>query len=149
MKRWLIPSVIAVVALAAVPALAFGLGSQARAKVDPSTAPKESKVQVPAPINSVDIRVMESFPPQYVARVEFGLRNGCIEPAGYEVEDVEQESKLIRVGVYVFEPADPETVCAQIYGTGAYDILLNGDFVSGETYTVVVNDTRPVSFTAQ
>ena len=102
-------------------------------------------MKTPAPITKVEIVTLESFPPQYSAHVEFGLRNGCIEPGGY---DVERQDNVIRIKVWVLEPADPNTVCAQVYGTATYDVSLGSDFTSGETYTVDVNGVV-ITFTAQ
>ena len=93
-------------------------------------------VEVPAPIESVNVQILESFPPQVVLSVVSGLPNGCVSFAGYNVT---REGNTIRVGVTNLTPADPETVCIQIYGTVETRIHLGSDFALGTTYTATVN----------
>ncbi|MHB1416934.1 MAG: hypothetical protein ACYC1C_16935 [Chloroflexota bacterium] len=139
MKKWLVPLlVVALLVAVAVPAVALGLGNQAWGNVDPTTPSDEDRAKELAPVASVEVQPSEAAEAQYAAHVEFGLRNGCVEPAGYEVD---QEEKTFKAKVYVSVPADPTTICGQVYGNASYDIPLEGDFVSGETYTVDVNGT--------
>ncbi|MBE0438010.1 MAG: hypothetical protein IBX56_19695 [Methylomicrobium sp.] len=92
---------------------------------------------MPAPIESVDIEVLESSPPEYMANIVAGLPNGCAEPGGYEVS---REGNEIMIQVMnTMPPGDP--VCTMIYGTYPVKVNLGSHFVSGETYTVNVNGT--------
>jgi hypothetical protein len=114
--------------------------------VDPSVPPAYDTVKDVAPIESVDIRIGESMPPQYFAHVEFGLPSGCVEPGGYEVT---RDGNTVRIDVSILKPApDADVMCTMIYGIGSYDVALGSDFESGQTYVVDVNGTV-VEFVAQ
>ena len=102
-------------------------------------------VQVPAPIESVEVLIMESFPPQYSVVVVSGLPNACVSFAGYRLE---RSGDVIRIEMINWRPADPEIACAEIYRTVETTIRLGTDFESGKTYTVVVNDVTE-TFVAQ
>ena len=95
-------------------------------------------MKVPAPIESVEIIVAESFPPQYFALVVSGLPNGCVEFYGYEEA---RSGHAITITVTNREPAPSEPVaCTAIYLTHELSVPLGTDFQPGETYTVKVND---------
>lgn len=102
-------------------------------------------VKVPAPIDQVDIWIAESWPPQYFLHVVSGLPNSCVQFDSY---DVIRDGDTIRVEVTNLEPGDGGTACAQVYRTVEHTIPLGSDFVSGRTYTVVVNDVTE-TFVAQ
>lgn len=91
---------------------------------------------VPAPIESVDIRVAESMPPQYFAEIKYGLPSGCAKPGEYTVT---RDGNTIRIAVTILQPADDNVVCTMIYGIGEHNVPLGTDFESGETYYVDVN----------
>ena len=93
-------------------------------------------VQVPAPIDGIDIWIAESWPPQYFLHVMSGLPNGCAEFDSYNVV---RKGDTIRVEVLNLEPADGDTACTEEYRTIEHTIPLGSDFESGKTYTVVVN----------
>jgi hypothetical protein len=99
-----------------------------------------------APIDGLDIAVMESYPPQYMLQIKAGLPNGCAEKAGYEAS---QSGTTITVKVYNASPT-AGGICTMIYGM--YDLNLNlnlgSGFVSGQVYTVKVND-QTTTFKAQ
>jgi hypothetical protein len=110
------------------------------------TAKCVSLQNVLAPIESVDVRVAESFPPQYFLDVVSGLPGGCAQFDRYEVE---RSGTDITVTVWNLEPAPGSMViCTAIYGYVEHAIALGSDFVSGTTYTVHVNDTT-TTFVAQ
>ena len=98
-----------------------------------------------APIESVEVLVLESFPPQYVVMVVSGLPNACFSFAGYHVN---RDGTTIRVDVLNWKPTDPELACAQIFRTVETRIPLGSDFESGQTYSVPVNGSKH-SFVAQ
>ncbi len=104
-----------------------------------------SLVQIPAPIDSVDILIMEIFPPQYNLIVVSGLPNSCVVPAGYYLA---RRGSTIRTDMVNWKPANPGVVCAQVYGSVETTIPLGSDFESGRTYTVEVNDLTK-TFVAQ
>jgi hypothetical protein len=96
-------------------------------------------VSAPAPILSAEVLAAESFPVQYFLQIESGLRNGCVEFDGYEVQ---REGRSITVTVTNLEPADKGIACTEEYRTVKTSIRLgNGlDFDPATTYTVLVND---------
>ena len=53
----------------------------------------------------------------------------------------------ITIDVSYFMPADPNTICTMIYGWATYAVALE-NLSPGQTYTLVVNDTK-TSFTTQ
>lgn len=102
----------------------------------------------PAPIHELEVRIAESFPPQYFLGVVSGLPGGCAELAGSEVTT---SGTTIRVTVSNRMPAPGEVVaCTAIYGYAESTVALGtgADFTSGTMYTVLVNGER-TSFVAQ
>ncbi|MCH8271303.1 MAG: hypothetical protein IH985_08870, partial [Planctomycetes bacterium] len=57
----------------------------------PDAAPEPNLVVVAAPIESVEIIVAESFPPQYFLEVKSGLPNGCVRFDEYVVSRSDAE----------------------------------------------------------
>ena len=95
-------------------------------------------VKVPAPIESVDIVIAESFPPQYFVHVVSGLPSGCVEFYGYEES---RSGNAITITVTNLEPAPSAMIaCTAIYLTHEFSVPLGEDFEPGEIYTVAVND---------
>ncbi len=100
---------------------------------------------VPAPIDGLEILVLESFPPQYLLNVQAGLPSGCAQQYKHEAE---REGNVITVTVLNSLPTATDMACTAIYGMYELNINLGSDFEPGETYTVLVND-KETSFTAQ
>jgi len=110
------------------------------------TAKCVSLQNVLAPIEAVEVRIAESFPPQYFLDVVSGLPGGCAQFDRYEVDRAGSE---ITATVWNLEPVPgPGVFCTMIYGTVEHHIALGSDFVSGTTYTVHVNDVTK-TFVAQ
>ena len=107
--------------------------------------PAKPIVEVWAPIDEVEVSIMESFPPQYGVRVVSGLPSGCVEFGGISWE---QDGDTIRVEVFNLEPAEA-MVCTAIYGMVENNLNLGSDFQPGRTYTVVVNGDVAETFLAQ
>lgn len=107
-------------------------------------APDGNRELLPAPIESLDILVMESFPPQYLLNIVAGLPSGCAEKGTHEVTYSGNE---VRVAV-LNSVLTGDVACTMIYGIYEVNINLGSDFVSGQTYTVYVNDAE-LTFTAQ
>ncbi len=99
-------------------------------------------VQVTAPIESVEVLIMESFPLQYSVIVVSGLPNACVSYGGYRLE---RDGNTIRVEMVNWKPSDLQIACAEIYRTVETMIPLGSEFESGKTYTVDVNGVA-VSF---
>ena len=100
---------------------------------------------VPAPIDGLEILILESFPVQYLLNVQAGLPSGCAEQYKHEVE---RAGDVITVTVLNSLPTATDIACTAIYGMYELNIDLGSDFESGETYTVLVNDEE-TTFTAQ
>ena len=124
-----------------------GGGSPPATGTVPPVDPGYPTVEELAPIESVDILVMESFPVQYAVHVVSGLPSGCAAFLGTEV--VERSGTTIRIEVLNRMPApDSNVACTMIYGYHESNVSLGSDFHSGVTYTVDVNGTLS-EFTAQ
>jgi hypothetical protein len=99
---------------------------------------------VAAPIDQLDVLVLESFPPQYMLQIAAGLPSGCAKQDSHTVSRV---GDTITVTVLNSMPnRDPP--CTMIYGSYELNINLGSDFLSGSTYTVHVND-KVTTFRAQ
>ena len=106
---------------------------------EPTRSVPDDMVKTLAPIDSVEIRVAESYPQQYFVGVVSGLPNACVEFYGYEER---RSGSDITITVYNLEPPPSQKiVCAEIYGTHEFVLPLGSDFQPGETYTLRVNDT--------
>ena len=103
-------------------------------------------VEEPAPIETVEVLVAESYPPQYFAQVVSGLPSGC---ASFARSEVTRAGNTFEITILNHMPApDSNTYCTAIYGMMDHSIRLEGKFQSGETYTVRVNDVT-TTFVAQ
>ncbi|MDP3062845.1 MAG: hypothetical protein Q8O40_06510 [Chloroflexota bacterium] len=104
-----------------------------------------SLVQTPAPIESVEVLIMESFPVKYALVVDSGLPESCISFGGYRLA---RDGDTIRVEMINWKPSDPGVACAEVYGAVKTTIPLGREFESGRTYAIVVNDVTEI-FVAQ
>lgn len=129
-------SVVLVAALATACASATGGGP-----VSPSPADRQA---VSAPIDGLDVRVLELNPPQYVLNVRAGLPSGCAQKNRH---DVRRSAEAVIVTVLNWMPMG-NPICTMIYGSYELNINLGSDFRSGTTYTVSVND-KMTTFLAQ
>jgi hypothetical protein len=126
MKRllYLVPAVLIVAMLAS------GCGS-----------PADDNEIKPAPIHDVSVTVLMSNPPQVEVYIKGGLADGCTV---FHELNWERDGKTVKITVTVERPR--EAVCTEVYGFFEKTVNLGTDFVSGETYTVNVND-KTTSFT--
>lgn len=133
---------------AAVVADAMQAGPRAVPPIPPTATspvqPPGGSLLVPAPIDRLDVRILESAPPRYVLNVLAGLPSGCAQKGTHTVD---RTGDAITVTVLNSMPAG-NPVCTMIYGTYELNIDLGTDFKRGVTYTVVVNDQK-TTFTAQ
>ena len=102
-----------------------------------------------SPIQSAEIVILESFPPQYQLRVVSGLPkgSGCSQFNGYDVR--RSEANEIEVVVTHHEVADRLVVCTADFPIVETNFPLGSGFESGEKYTVRVNSGTTTSFVAQ
>jgi hypothetical protein len=91
-----------------------------------------------APIDRLDVRILESSPPQYVLSVGAGLPGGCAEKNRHETARV---ADAITVTVLNWMPTG-NVPCTMIYGSYELNINVGSDFRPGTTYSVTVNDKR-------
>jgi hypothetical protein len=98
----------------------------------------------PAPIDGLEMLVLESFPPQYMLHVKAGLPSGCAQPLSHRV--VGRQGNVVRVEVLNSLPDN--AICTAIYGMYELNINLGSDFTSGQTYIVRVNG-KELTFRAQ
>jgi hypothetical protein len=110
----------------------------------PNSPSPSGRQAVLAPIDGLDVRVLESNPPQYMLSVRAGLPSGCAERNRYETERV---AEAITVTVLNWMPTG-NAPCTMMYGSYELTISLGSDFRPGTTYSVSVNDKR-TSFVAQ
>ena len=96
-----------------------------------------------APIDEVDVRIAESYPPQVFVYILGGLADSC---TSFHDLTTKRDGKTINIKVQTIRPKDAE--CAQVYGSFEKNVPLGSDFTSGETYTVKVND-KETTFTMQ
>ena len=129
MKRAVLAAVLSVTALLIVGAAAL---ASARGGLDPAPG----RVTVPAPIDSVDVLIRESAPPQVSVKVLAGLPGGCAQRDSHSVS---RSGDTFTVTVLNSMPAG-NAICTMIYGTYELSIDLGRELVPGTTYTVRVND---------
>jgi hypothetical protein len=110
----------------------------------PSSPSSSGRQAVLAPIDGLDVRVLQSNPPQYMLSVRAGLPSGCAERNRYETERL---AEAITVTVLNWMPTG-NAPCTMIYGSYELNINLGSDFRPGTTYVASVNDKR-TSFVAQ
>jgi outer membrane receptor for Fe3+-dicitrate len=97
-----------------------------------------------APIHELDIRFAESYPIQVFLYIKGGLSDGCTKFHGIEIKS--RSGNNIKIEVTVERPRD--AVCPAVYTFFEQNFNLGTDFVSGERYTVTVNDAS-TSFVMQ
>jgi hypothetical protein len=106
----------------------------------------DSRVEVDAPIEEIDVLFLESFPVQHRLHVISGLPSGC---AAFEGIEVVRDGTTFNVTVTNTMPApDQDIACTMIYGYHESTVDLGNDLESGTEYTVNVND-KTMTFVAQ
>ncbi|GEM_PF-2982482 len=103
------------------------------------------RVQVEAPVESFELIISKSLPPQYAVRVVTAQRNGCVELDGYSVK---RGGDLVEVRMTNSEPFSKDTVCTQVFKTAETIVELGSGFQRGVEYTLRVNG-KDQKFTAQ
>jgi hypothetical protein len=106
----------------------------------------DGRKQVLAPIESAEIVVRQSAPPQYAVRITSGLPSGCAE---FERIDLIPNGSVVELRVWNTLPASEKIACTMVYGTASNTVALGGDFASGRTYDVRINGETKVTFTAK
>lgn len=110
----------------------------------PIAPSSSSRQEVLAPIDGLDLRILESSPPQYLLNVRAGLPSGCAEKNRHETK---RNAETITVTVLNWMPTNSPP-CTMIYGSYVLAINLGSEFRRGTTYSVNVND-KTTTFVAQ
>jgi hypothetical protein len=97
-----------------------------------------------APIEEVRVNIAESFPVQVFVYIRGGLADACTS-----LHEVRTERSGSAINIQVTTQRPEGTICAQVYSTFEENVALGSDFTPGETYTVNVNDAKPVNFVVQ
>ena len=104
----------------------------------------------PAPIESVEVAFLESFPVQHMLQIVAGLENSCIEPHGSQaVTTIGADGKNVVTVEVTNVVSPPGLVCAEIYRTYEENINLGSEFEPGSEWDVFVNGELETSFVAQ
>lgn len=98
-----------------------------------SGTPGGTTVTKPIHIETVDIRIAESYPPQLFAEVTGYLPDGCTVPLDPEISRSDN-----TITVTILGERDPDAMCTQVLIDYHKNIPL-GSVDPGE-YTVIVND---------
>lgn len=102
-------------------------------------------IKATAPIESIEILVAESYPPQYFALVVSGLQNSCVRYGGFYLN---RNGDKINIEMVNWKPADQDTPCLEVYTEIQTNIPLGSDFESDKKYIVDVNG-KTETFIAQ
>jgi hypothetical protein len=125
--------------------VAAAVSSCANPVAEGDAASSVGRREVLAPIESADVVVRESFPPQYAVRIVSGLPSGC---AAFERTAVERRDARIEISVWNTVPVG-QVPCTMIYRTHDQTADLGTSFEPGATYEVRINDAVSVTFVAQ
>ena len=99
-----------------------------------------------SPIESVEVMILESAPPQYQLRVVSGMPKGssCSQFNGYQAR--RRGSNRIDVAITHHQVADPLVTCTADYPVVETIVPLDSHFEPGVEYTVNVNSETTRSF---
>ena len=88
-----------------------------------------------APIEEISAMMLMSDPPQIEVYIKGGLADTCTT---FHELKTERSVNIFKITVTVQRPRD--AVCAEVYSYFEKCENLGSDFISGETYTIHVND---------
>lgn len=114
-------------------------------KPEPTASPDDGPAPFPiptqrAPIESVEVAFLESFPVQHALQIVAGLENGCIEAYGSQaVTIIRLDGKNIVEVEVTNVVGPPGTACDASYRTYDENINLGSDFEPGSEWDVYVN----------
>ncbi len=154
-RRALSPNVLALAALIALATFVLvarvaqaqtptGTATPSGTATGTATATPARRLEL-APIESVEVQVLKSQPPQYQLAVKSGLPGGC---AQFNSISADRSGTRVEVTVWSSMPVG-NVPCTAIYGYHDSTLNLGSDFAPGTTYTVVVNadSNRPMTTT--
>jgi hypothetical protein len=94
--------------------------------------------RIDATIESVQVNVLESMPPQVTITVAGYHPDGCVAPAQVR-QQFDPETNTVTVRIYRVLP--PDVMCPAVIENFTLTIPLDLDVVTGATYTINVNGT--------
>jgi hypothetical protein len=121
-------------------AIALGLCAGGCSTVEPDPVPQF--LITPIQIERVDVRILESSPPQATAHVEGVIGDGCTE-----LNSERQVRSGSTVTITVLAQRPPNAICTQVAKLYRKDIPLEGAFPPGP-YILSVNGVEK-AFTTQ
>ncbi len=128
---------------------------QSKPEPAPTASPGDGPAPFPiptqrAPIESVEVAFLESFPVQHALQIVAGLENGCIEPYGSQaVTTTGVDGKNIVEVEVTNVVGPPGTACDASYRMYEGNINLGSDFEPGSEWDVFVNGEFQISFTTE
>jgi hypothetical protein len=134
------------VARLAVVAAVAGSAACSDGDLGATVALADGRRQAVAPIESAEIVVRESSPPQYAVKITSGLPNGC---AKFDRIDVVPNGNAVDLKVWNTLPIEKTITCTMVYGTTSNTVNLGGHFERGRTYDVRINGETKATFTAK
>ncbi len=90
---------------------------------------------LPAPIHEVKVSFAMSYPPQVFVYIKGGLADTC---STFHDLTTDWQNNVVNITVTVQRQKD--AFCGQVYTFFEKNVNLGSGFVSGQTYTVNVND---------
>src|SRR5688500_8805510 len=99
-----------------------------------AVSPSDSLIEGMAVVNTVDIRILESFPVQVDLTVQCDLPDGCTKIGRI---DQERNENIFYISVHTLRPA--EAICTQAIVPFSKDITLDVAGLKKGTYQVDVN----------
>jgi hypothetical protein len=102
---------------------------------EPLPTPEGETVKVPHVITDVEVLILESNPPQLQLQITGHQTDGCEYPV-----EVEQRREGNEIFVDIYRNVPIAATCIQLIVDYSATISLEGEFNSGENYTIFVND---------
>lgn len=135
-------------ALATFTLVTHDAGAQTPTPTATATLPSDRRLEL-APIEKIEVQVLQTSPVQYTAVVTSGLPGGCAQ--FYSIVAARDGA---RIDITVQNSMPVATVpCTAIYGTTTNTVNLGSEFQAGTNYTVIVNSavasTKSTTFVAQ
>ena len=105
---------------------------------------EEFKIEA-APVEKVEVMILESFPPQYLIHVTIGLPSGCHEFNSFAIK---RDGQIVSIQILNQTPV-AASICTLIYGIEEIRIPLEGPFEPGVEFDVLVNGEHQGTFVGQ
>ncbi len=94
-----------------------------------------------ASVDTLDVRILESFPVQVTVSVQGNLADPCVT-LGSVTSAYSAQSKTFTLALPIFRPADTTIMCAAVLVPYNRTVPLNVQNLSAGTYTVIAGDIK-------